>query len=267
VPSHSDAVVIALAHASFDGRKTSDWLVDIVANVDAGVDWMLLESMIDRHGLHAPAAVAFRYLDERLQRPVPSAMLHMLDAAVLRRPLATLAVLSESRPNAKGISLYRLARALTRQRRGLRIQRRSGVRRPVVLASVLLGRHRSADGPAMLEQTLPLPDRMQHSAWSGGIDVTIAVELPPVTRRIDFEINSNIRHHLRVRALVYSRRRRRRSLRFKFAVSLLPDENDLVLVAVASRLLTTSAVQDQIDRYGAIPFRIIRLRIVDSKTG
>ena len=72
VPSATDAVAIAIAHGALDAHKSSDWLADIAAGIDSGVDWDLLEALVEDCRLHAPAAVALGYVHDRLLRPVPA---------------------------------------------------------------------------------------------------------------------------------------------------------------------------------------------------
>ena len=118
-----------------------------------------------------------------------------------------------------------------------------------------------------LKQALPLPGRQQGQSWSGTIDLTILVELPPASRRIDFEVNSHDRHLARLRAVVLNRGARDKLLRFRLPIVLAPNDNSLVLAAAASRSFNSDAPADMIDRYGAAPFRIVRFRSKPSGDG
>ena len=137
VPSPRDTIAIAVAHGALGAHESSDWLTDMVASIDGVVDWGVLETLIDRHDLHIPAASALRYIQERLLRSIPPALLHRLESEAYRRPMSTLAALSETRP--KGVDLYRLARAVSKQGRLLRSRRRECLRRPIVYPSVFSG--------------------------------------------------------------------------------------------------------------------------------
>jgi hypothetical protein len=59
---------------------------------------------------------------------------------------------------------------------------------------------------------------------------------------------------------VRNRGRRERLLRFKFPLSLLAGDGEPVLTATASRRFNVGAPVELIDRYGALPFRLVRLK-------
>ncbi|MEP9389177.1 nucleotidyltransferase family protein [Mesorhizobium sp. KR9-304] len=262
VPSATDAVAIAIAHGSLDAHKSSDWLVDIAVAIDSGVDWVLLQEIIERRRLHAAAATALGYARERLERPVPESVIVSLEKKAARRPVSLLAALAETRPKTDRIGFFWLARAVAKQSRLMRTYRRrfSGDRRRVVLPSLLTGGSVTASGAKVLEEPLVLPDRKPGEAWRGSLDITVSVDLPPASRRIDFELNSHGRHHARLRAIVLNRGRRERLLRFNVPVELAPDDTAPVLVAAASRIFNANAPQALVERYAATPFRVVRLR-------
>lgn len=266
VPSATDAITIAIAHGALDAHKSSDWLADIAAGIDSGVDWDILETIVEDCRLHAPAVVALGYVHDRLARPVPAPLLERLAKTASRRPLALLASLSETRPKAGSIGFFWMVRALAKQSRLLR-SRPAASRSPIILPSPVFDRAEVAAGPMSLQQTLPLTDRQQGQPWNGTIDMTILVNLPPASRRIDFEVNSQTRHLARLRAVVINRGARHRLLRFKFPLKLAPDDDAPVLAAAASRSFNSDAPADLLDRYGAAQFRIVRFRSMRSPDG
>jgi hypothetical protein len=267
VPSPTDFATIAIAHGSLDAHKSSDWLADVADCVDRGIDWDLFESEVDRRGLDAPAAIGLGYVHTRLDRPVPEAMLSRLETHAFRRPLAMFGALSESRPKTGKVGFFWLTRAIAKQSRLLRLWRSksSAGRRRVVLPSPLGGGDVVPGGPKALAQPLALPDRKPGEAWSGSIDLSLAVELPAVARRVDFEIISKRKHHLRLRALVRNRGRRVRLLRFKFSLSLLAEDGEPVLTATESRRFNAGAPAELIERYGALPFSLVRFKATPSQ--
>jgi hypothetical protein len=260
VPCATDAIAISMAHGALDAHKSSDWLADIASGIDKGVDWALLETIVDRGRLHAAAAIALGYVGERLERTVPVATLRKFEKDAIRRPSSLLAALAETRPKARKIGVFWLLRAVAKQGRLLRTHRRSSDRRRVILPSPLAFRRPAATGVKFLQQPLELPDRAPGEAWSGSLDVTICVDLPSSSRRADFEINSKMKHHVRLRAVVLDRGKRDRLVRFKFPLSVTSDESTPVLAAVASRSFNAGASQELIDRYGARPFEIVTMK-------
>lgn len=262
VPSTTDAVALALAHGALDAHKSSDWLADIAAAIDRGVDWDVLQAIVDRRRLHAGAAIGLGYVRERLHRAVPDALLDNMEREAIRRPVSLLAALAETRPKTDKVGFFWLARALAKQRRLLKSHYRpaSGRRRSVVLPSLLVAAGSETKGPRTLEAPLVLPGRAAGEPWRGNLDITIAVDLPAATRRIDFELNSKQRHHARLRAVVLNKGRREKLFRFNVFVQLEAEETAPILMAAASRGFNDNAPSAMIDRYGATPFRLLRLR-------
>ncbi|MEO8667849.1 MAG: hypothetical protein ABI399_04985, partial [Bauldia sp.] len=202
-----------------------------------------------------------------LDRPVPAALIARLEKAAMRRPLAFLGALAETRPKTRAVGFHWLARAIAKQSRLSRLSGRNASARRSIFLPSLGGRGTSGAVPAVkvLEQPLSLPDRKPGDAWVGSVDLTLSVDLPPATRRLDFEIVSNGRHHLRLRALVLNRGRREKLLRFKFPLSLSPLEGELILTAVPSRRFNTGVPPELADRYGAAPFALIRFHAARSR--
>ncbi len=266
VPSPTDAVVIAIAHGALEAHKSSDWLADIAAAIDKGVDWELFLALVEDCNLHAPAAVALGYVHDRLGRPVSRSLLERLARVASHRPLALMAALSETRPKAGTVGFFWIARAVAKQSRLIR-SRSGEPRSPLVLPSPALHRAASPSGPLSVQQTLPLTDREQGQPWKGTIDLTLLVKLPPATRRVDFEVNSQSRHLARLRAVVVNRGARERLLRFKFPLELEPSDEIAVLAAAASRRFNSDAPASMLERYGAAPFRVVRLRSTRSRRG
>ena len=117
VPSPTDAVAIGLAHGARDSHRRSDWLANVAANMDRGMDWELFEFSSDRHRLHAPGAIALLCLRERLGRRVPETVLARLERSAMGHPVSLFAALAETRPKAGTIGFFWLARALIKRSR------------------------------------------------------------------------------------------------------------------------------------------------------
>ncbi len=124
LPTTTDALAVALDHGMFDAHNRGDWLADIVAGVDNGVDWDLFSVLADRQRLHVPGAVALGYLRGRLGRAVPEPVMRRLETGAVRQPLALLTDLARTRPTMPAIRLLRSFRALARQHRLPNLRRR-----------------------------------------------------------------------------------------------------------------------------------------------
>lgn len=261
VPSPTDAVAVALGHGALDAHKSSDWLVDIAASIDVGVDWRLLEEIIERRSMHAPAAVALGYLRERLERPVPADLLDRLGRIAARRPAALLAAIAEVRPKSGAFRFFWFVRTWAKQGRLLRRSRNAPGRSRLVLASIFSGEGRDAQARKAAVQKLSLPDRAAGSAWSGTVDMTLLAELPAASRRVDFEVNAGHRHLIRLRAFVRNRGARDLALRFRFRLLLAAADPDPVVAAAPSRSFNADAPQTLVDRYRAVAFSIVEVQV------
>lgn len=260
-PSATDAVVIAIAHGALDAHKSSDWLADIAACIDRGVDWDLLEAHVDSRRMHAPAAVALGYIDERLERPVPRPLVARFRTKAAHRPFASLAALAETRPKT-GYGAFWLIRGLSKLHR---VRRSRSSRSPTILAIPGRGRTHETRGLPVFEQELAIAGRQEGQRWEGTLDLTISVLLPREWRRIDFEVNSGVRHLARLRAMGTKLGRRDRIMRFKVPLLLEPEDVPVVLAAAPSRSFNDPAPQHLIDKYGPAPFRLIRSAASASK--
>ena len=258
LPSTTDAVAMALADGVGDADSGGACLAAATVGIDTGVDWELFQLIADRRRLHAPAAAGLRYIRERLERPVPDSVLRNLERGAGRHPSAVIAALPKTRPG--GGPMHRVRLAIAGALRG----RLFSSRPSIVFPSPFRSRVQPASGAGALEQDLPLPERRPGVTWRGTLDLAISVELPAMLRRLDFEVNSNVRHHIRLMALVRNKGRRERPLRFRFPIDLSPEDTRLVLSAAACRSLDANAPQETMDRYGAIPFKLVHLRATDA---
>lgn len=253
VPSATDAVAIAIAHGALDAHKSSDWLADIAASIDRGVDWDLLEAHVESRGMHAPAAVALSYVDERLERAVPGSLIARFRRAAAKRPLVSLAALAETRPKTT-YGMFWLIRGLSKLRR---IPRSRPSRSPIFLPRIGSGKKSGAIEAPVFEQALPVSGWQEGENWTGILDLTISVQVPAASRRIDFEVNSHFRHLARLRSIVLKRGPREKIVRFRVPVVLEPQDISISLVAAPSRSFNDPVSQHLVDKYGPVPFRLI----------
>ena len=260
IPSALDTIVIAIAHGSLDAHKSSDWIADIAASVDKGVDWDLFLEIATRRRLRTAAAIALGYVRERLERPIPDEIIRGLERAAFGNPVKLVATVAEARPKSDRLGLFWLARAAAKQSRLFRVRRRTKPQGKIILPSFLHRPRVSANqGEFALEQELLLPNREDDEAWSGMIDLEIEIDLPPATRRLEFEINSGQRHLIRLRGLAKNKGRRRLPLRFRAKLDISPGDTALRLQAVPARSFNTNATNPDLIKYGPTPFRIVLL--------
>jgi len=253
-PAPSDRIALAIAHGALDAHTHSDWLCDIDGCVRAGgVDWPALLETLKARRVLVPAASALTYLVQEIGTPIPDGfMAKLVDEADALGLAARLALL-ECKPKADFNVFTAAARGVVKQvrlRRGKRLFKavpervwRARVSRP--------GTGVSTGGS--LTATLAVRRSV------GPFEIVIAADLPQVRRRIDWELSSALRHLavLRHRKLfTYSGRR---MLSLKGEVELGEGEDVLTVSARPSRLIRNATRADDIARYGAVPFEIVRV--------
>ena len=257
IPSPTDTVAIAIAHGALDAHKSSDWMVDSAAAIDMGVDWPLLESIIVTRNMAAASVVALSYLHQRLDRHIPADIFERLLCRAGHRPFDLAASIAECRPKSSGLGFFWLARALAKQSRLLSLFRKTRKRRRLVLPTLLPASKHQSLAPKSLKQKLNLPDRSSNGIWSGEMDLTLMVDLPAASRRIDFEINMNDRHLVRLRAFVLNRGPRQRRFRFRLPLSVPAGESDVYISAVPSKNFNTKVPPHILDHYRPLDFQLV----------
>ncbi|MBB5751648.1 nucleotidyltransferase family protein [Prosthecomicrobium pneumaticum] len=268
IPDPTDTTTLAIAHGVHDAHKSSDWLADIAHMADQGIDWDRLEDDLVRRRLDVAGALVLGYVRERLQRPVPEGMLRRLEGRAGRHPLRLLATVAEARPKNASLGFFWTARLFAKQMRHGLARRRKRVRSRLVLPALRLPPAPSptaeSAGPEAIEAAIALPGVKAGHGWRGLVDLAVEAELPPATRRVDFEINTAGRHHLRLRAYVRDKGARRGVFRFRFRLALEPGETGLAIAAAPSRSFNTDAPAEMHAKYDAVPFRLIAARAVPS---
>ncbi|MBA68361.1 MAG: hypothetical protein CML30_05765 [Rhizobiales bacterium] len=267
IPAPLDAIVIAIAHGTLDAHKSSDWLADIAQAIDEGGEWENFVKTIGKRGMAPAALAALCYVRDRLDRDIPAEVMAEIESTAAAQPLRLAGTIAEARPKSERFDLAWLARAATKQRRLFRGRRKDrGKRSPLVLASPfgspLASRTQAADrgATAHLEVRLPLPGFDGTRDWSGSVEILLIAETPPASRRIEFEINCGSRHMARLRAVVRDRGARDVALRFRVPLHIAAGEPDPQLLAVPARSFNTKATQEELDRYGAVPFRLTAVK-------
>ncbi|MCX7429152.1 MAG: nucleotidyltransferase family protein [Planctomycetia bacterium] len=257
VPSATDTVIVALAHAALDGHTTSDWVLDVVDAIDSGlVDWELTQQIVKRRQLDVAAAVALTYLAERLQRPVPVEVLDGIARRAKRRPIRLLSGLLSAHPKDTLSRPLKLARGLAKLAR-----LHGGSAKPVGVTRWAWRRgntHGNFEAPVFRARITP-SDRRPDGTWRGFVEATVSLAVPATARRIEFELNTDKRHLARVRHRKLIARAGTVTLRFRVPVELASDDTDLILEAVPGRGLRANASPTLADRYRELPFSLVNL--------
>ncbi len=260
-PAASDRVALAIAHGALDAHTHSDWLVDIDSCIRGGsVDWaILLATLMARNAL-VPAASALSYLAQEAGSPIPDSFMAELLEAADREPLGRKLSLLECKPKADLNAVTGAARGIAKQIRIWRGKRAIRASREAVWRARLATPAAAPADAAQLSATIAAP-----RGGDGPVRITILAHLPPVRRRIDWELSTPTRHIaiLRHRKLLPGSGWRRLVFHGPVFRELAdPDGEDttLTLTARPTRFLRGGGDGENLARYGAIPFRLVEVR-------
>jgi hypothetical protein len=246
---------MAVAHGGLDAHAHSDWLVDCDAVLRAGaIDWNDFLDTVERRSIAAPSAIALTYLGQEIAAPVPAWVLGRLDELARRSaPWSCLSVLLQAKPRGSYGRIVWLARGCAKLLR-LRHARPGKTPDGPPAMEIWRGRRRGAAS----DPSDDLPAFRQDIARQGHaskIVLTLDCSLPPVRRRIDFELRS--RH--RVVALLRYRNQLARpgACRVEFSGEIPVDAGTaLVLEARPTRFMRSRSSPEDFAASGAVPFSI-----------
>ncbi|RST87206.1 hypothetical protein EJC49_07115 [Aquibium carbonis] len=255
VPAASDRIAMAVAHGGLDAHTHSDWLVDCDAAIRGNsIDWDALLETVERRSIAVPTAIALTYLGQEVDAPVPMWVLGRLDELVRRtKPWSRLSALLQAKPRGSYGSIVWLARGCAKLVR-LRQARPDRVQVGAPSAPVWRGRRRTS----VTGTGGPIPALRQALARDGAasaLRLTLDCDLPPIRRRIDFELRSGDR----VVALLRYRNHlaQKGPCRLEFGGEIPVDaEEALVLDARPTRFLRSRSSPQDLAAFGAIPFSI-----------
>lgn len=260
IPAPGDRMAIAIAHGGLDAHAHSDWLVDCARIIrDEAVDWRAFLRTVEDRSIAVPAVIAFSYLDREIGISIdPAVMDELLRLAGRAGFAGRLSALFQAKPRGSyGLGVW-LVRGASKQHRLWRADR-SGAEPP---PSIPLWRGRrqataSLGGHGALASPVPPPE--------GGPDrpralaLTIACDLPPVRRRIEFELGSASGPVAQLRYRNVFGTPGRAEIRFEGTVS--PEHVEgLRLEARPTRFLKSRASPDDLARFGAVPASVVDVR-------
>jgi hypothetical protein len=192
LPAPEDRIAIALSHSALDAHTHSDWIVDIAhALRDPALDPARLARRFERAGLGFAGEVVFDYLRAGPGLDLPD--LPGVTAAGRGTALSRVATLVEMKPRAAWTGPVRALRGVVKQTRILRERRAAAAHRESPAAPRLkaLAQRLGRTDRRRAEFAEGAPIRV--GEVSGGayrIDLTVALSLPGVARRVAFELNT-----------------------------------------------------------------------------
>jgi GNAT superfamily N-acetyltransferase len=263
VPSAADRVALAIGHGGLDAHTHSDWLVDSAVAIRAcDIDWAVFCEVITLRHLAVPAAVALTYLEAEMSVPVPSDVLERIVAMADRAGASRIGSLLQAKPRTDFKGLTWLSRGVAKQ---LRMRKKRAVRERELPGVEWHGRRTQAvDGagaaaPALSQQLL-LPQAATGAAQAE-LDIIVQMDVPPVRRRIEMELNGGECHFARLRYRKLGKSGGRLTLRFRGNIRVDQADGALVLSARPSRQFRDWEHERTVATYGAVPFQVVSVKV------
>jgi hypothetical protein len=257
---------LAIAHGGLGAHSHSDWFIDCVTAVNAETfSWANFLEIVARRRLSVPAIVVLSYLSVAIGIPVPAEVIDQVARTANQTPWhARLASLLEAKPRTDMSALLNFARWVAKKAR----QKRERFSRPSTSErAVLRGRKsfrwgvRSPAG-AHLQVSHPF-EVPAFASYGAPVDLSLLVEIaaPRGARRIEMEVNAAARHiaQLRYRKLTSPKGLLR--LRYDGRVRFRRTDRDLIIEARPIRQVREEAAPGTLTRFGALPFRLLDVRI------
>ncbi|UDL86848.1 hypothetical protein LGH82_16595 [Mesorhizobium sp. PAMC28654] len=159
----------------------------------------------------------------------------------------------QAKPRTDFGGLVWLSRGFAKQ---LRLKRKKGRLRQSTPEIVWRGRsirHAAATTPFVFSQAIPQPE----TTGDVMLDLVVRIDVPPVRRRIEMEINAASRHVARLRSMAISRSGKERVLHFRGKVTLDGARQAFVLEARPARQFREWNDAATVAAYGALPFQLL----------
>lgn len=264
IPSTEERVVMAVGHGALDGRQHSDWLVDLARIMETErVDWNRLERIAGGRRLSGPLATALAFLRDEIGTALPEAELRRFASPRRRARLRDIPALVMARDKATLNAPQRALHMLVGLAYRLRFAGdKTGQDTPLFLsiARKSTGPEKGAESASMTDIVLPLPGDAGAGQWR--VDLEVELDLPPLRRRLEFEINAPGRNLCRFRGLHASKRPGPHKLRLRGKITVDSHEWPLTLSVLPSKFIQSEPGSHDHERNAARPVVLISHRLV-----
>jgi hypothetical protein len=261
VPSATDRIALAICHSGREAHTHSDWLIDIAQLLlDSTVDWRRLAETLSRAQAEIPAQVAFGYLHHHIGFDHPSEFISQLCANRRHRLSTRISDILQAKPRSDWTPITRFARGLVKQiSMAQKPKSDSGTN---TQTGRIVAKAPKSDARPLV--TSPMTRLLVIKTPPSGrctFDLEVAVDLPGVRRRIEFEFNTEKRHLMRLRARCWTRRKGHTLLRFSGQLDMEVDDCSIWLEARPGRHLRGGEAKDYVNQYRPIPAKVLNFTL------
>jgi hypothetical protein len=256
VPSPTDRLANAIAHGVIDAHRHSDWLVDCAQLVgEGGIDWSVVETLVDALAVPAQATLALLYLSEVLGFPVLEATLASLWARARSSPGDYFKTLFLGYPRSQHSLLSSAGRQVFKKQHSAQVKAANANGGQAGAAPAIQMRRVGAprafpDAPAALRHRLAVEPGTTRCS------IVLGLEGLGRARRYVFEVNTSDRHlaQLRFKDLL-GRGRLFLGTQIALPSDVAPD--DIWIEARQSGILPGLNPSEEQATFGPRPFRIL----------
>lgn len=255
VPCPEERLAMAIGHGGWDGHAHSDWLVDVARILEReAVDWDKLRLILRARGLAGPAAIALSYLENGVGFPIPHEIGDDLRGTTGRARLQQIPSLFLAKDVAILSKSQKAARGLVEAARRARYSGRDKTEDAPVFRSLVKGCNAAFAVPLTLQHRIDQAAPITPGQYR--FVVIAEMDLCPIRRRIEFEINSDRRNICHLQAFQLRKRGGRGQVVFKGRIDLRADDTALCLMALPGKLIEEPGDTAQMRKYGAVPFAV-----------
>jgi hypothetical protein len=199
VPSPTDRLMNAIAHGVIDAHRHSDWLVDCAQLVgEGGIDWPVVETLVDALGIPAQATLVLLYLSEVLGFPVPEATLAALWSKARSSPGDYFKALFLGYPRSHHSLLSSAGRQVFKKRHSAQVKAANANGAEASGAPGI--RMRRVSPPKAFSDAPPaLRHRLAVEPGTARCSIVLGLEAAGRARRYVFEVNTGDRHLAQLR--------------------------------------------------------------------
>ncbi len=260
VPSPSDRIALAIGHSGLEAHAHSDWLVDCARLLmENSVDWDRLAETLERTEAVLPAQVVFSYLEKHLGFSIPSDFLTQLFAHKGSGYLSRVSSMLQAKPRTDWNLATWLARGIAKQIDMRRREKVSGTV-PTITGRVVAKAKQGGSNHTLEDEKVLLSKIDERRDHQCHFQLEVEVKYPGTPRRIEFELNTDTRHLVGLRARSLSRRSGTLVLRLSGSLGLLVEDKNIWLEARPSRHLRGNEAQKYADRYKPLVVRVQSFR-------
>ena len=264
IPSVEERIVMAMGHGGFDGHHHSDWLVDVAGMLASEtVDWDRLYAIARGRRLVGAVAIGLSLLSQALNLPISRDALTRFGADRPRAGLRALPMLVLARDTQTMTKPQTMLRSVIEGALKIRLTGRNKASDTRQTRIITRSARDPAQGAALTSYVVTADTAPRAGTWT--LHAELALDMPPLRRRIELDINSPGRNLHHVQALHLRKRAGRSVVRFTVQLDVTADDFPISIVSLPSKFLEDGAQSPNYAKYKMVAFTPTRVTLAPRK--